>query len=218
MWLSPPNPLKPLEWTRVACEPCVSYRESQNFPNPKGTAACSNWGCSPAAEGPFGPHRLCCWGRQADPSWSSFRVNRSQNEPEFEINPIDLAGFFSWLRRRRHTFWAVPPRFPSLLQEGILFPSSSTTPGHLCPSKGRYYPIMFGGVSIRVVLPRFSLSSFLSHCQILILIFWSILVSLCMKASQLSGDEALNFSYTSHSSIKCFSGTFVSHAFLDMRK
>lgn len=48
--------------------------------------------------------------------------------------------------------------------------------------------------------------------------FWSVLVSLCLKASQLSGDEALHFSYTSHSSIKRFSGTFVSRAFLEMGK
>lgn len=56
-------------------------------------------------------------GKEAAPSWSSFRVNRSWNEPEFEINPIDLARFLSWLRRRRRTFCAVTPRFPSLLQE-----------------------------------------------------------------------------------------------------
>lgn len=68
------------------------------------------------------------------------------------------------------------------------------------------------------MLPRCSLYSFLSHCQIPTLIFWSILVSLCMEASQPSGGEALHFSYTSHSSIKCFSGTFVSCAFLEMRK
>lgn len=55
---------------------------------------------SRGAVGPRGEvGQLClvslCSGRQADPSWSSFRVNRSRNEPEFEINPIDLAWFLS---------------------------------------------------------------------------------------------------------------------------
>lgn len=51
-----------------------------------------------------------------------------------------------------------------------------------------------------------------------LLILWSILVSSCTKASQLSGDEGLHFSCTSHPPIKPFGGSFVSCASLEMRK